>query len=1334
MAKKPEQFETRVTRQSLRKLAADLLEQFFKEKKSILVNYYGILGMGKDHLLRQALIPLLDSNEIQHDEIIDIHASPPATEVLAVSQKIAEWVHRNVLKSKEKIASDMNGLERVYFNLRGQLSERKDKQSFAVLVNDISNLPFDDLDWLQSVVLEALVSSPGSIVVVTSQNELNWHTWEMRNKCVPVELPLFSPNEILALCESKPLAEKIEELSAGHPQTVQALVNTAREKMPLLSSVTEKDAAFLEEKFINILKDEIDKNLNFKSKNDWLRKMFYLAAVPDGFDAELVYDMSEQFNKGKEEKKKIFVPEEITDIAWEMAYTGLVTWDFKEKTYKMNQGLRSRILAYKYYREKEDYLESLKSIIKSYEVRARKSAYSKALLTLVKKYSQKLNMMKSQPPQKQYLRKAEKVAPFKAKVESVSDKLQGVKMENVPYSMRKTPWIYINRVEQEFLFKKFINGEINEKWILSISGKAGLGKSRLIEEFSIIARNQGFPIVFIDLHERKNRYREIFLWQVIEQLKIKDAEIKNSIKILVNPGKGEYTGSTGKEFFEDVLQRITLQLVDYLIQNYAGRRIVLFVDTMDVKEDPSIEYFEEWISTEFLPLLQNMTYVVVAGRSPVLKNKKLNEGVEKLTLTKLDKKFIHEFVINRIPKLGIQPELASEVELLAEGNPLFADWVMFYLRENDPEGRQLKEFVGQGDVLDFIAQKMWHEQNGVMLAFQAAVHFGPHFSFDLFKSVIQLSQLGGKTHKEVFDQFAKSFYIRTSRTKWTLHDDVRERMLLNMPKAKRPLKVLEKLSDFALQRYYARKLAGYKKKSLLSLPARSELEDIEAQFYYHSLFSGKKEYRKLWNYLDDLWHRYRLDQMYQVIQFGREAQKWNAKLSVTEDKLLEDLLNAAYAWMLHSSDKFEKAVEFAKKVTKSPHRRLRATANIVLGFIEQNPKKAIRYLNIAKKLYEQLKHDLEKNRLKKNEFYDQLIDVYQELHLCLLKIGEIRWQHFFNLEEGEVVLEEALKLTKEDAWVSKSPYVPLYEATALNSLARIYRFRGMFGEASRMVLRAISIFEKQNLLDINLGRFYETLGLIKKADGKHDLAAKHFDKALEIYNNIRIGSMEKYKATLNLEIGHLLYSDRKYAEAEKRFVDSLASLKKYRRSMLYYYLSALNKLGELYIRRYEESANKDLLISAKEYLIEQKNLAIKDEYELWEYWGTHNLQKIDYLQNGLAHKQRIQKTLNALLQRYKNNEFQPAFWDTQYLLHQIAKENGDVRSSLIHLAKGLAGLAGVWSLKFKNNLDILSNEILALPEKDRSTEAQNLIRFWKQNFKRKDPEPEFIQLCESFVN
>lgn len=1318
-------------RDSITQLADHLAEQF-KAEKSLLANIFGVGGMGKSTFIKQVMCPKLEENEILPKTL----AIPSQGDVSELAIDILDWASSSLLPLDKKIeASGLKNnrgkLEEAYSNFFAEINKQENEVSFGLLIDDLDNLPFDDLDWFQSVVLETISAIPQSAVIVTCHNELNWHSWELRNRCKRIRLEGFSFEEIKSICPSDILAQKIYQLSAGHPATVEALLETARNNYQDLSMVGDTELRRMDQSLLEKVKKHIDESLSARTDFKWLKEGFWLVAAADSFDTDLVNELVKEF--------EIKVPEDITDIAWEMSYTGLASWDFNDKTYKMVLELRDRIRQYMINFDKEQYIKALKVVAKAYQNRSGTFSNARKQMTVSKRYlglARKIQMSGntiSIIPKKDGVKKSvpsQKDQALKIK--------RGAKMNKISFPNLKNPWSYVTRETQENIFKQFVNVELDNKWILSIVGKAGLGKSRLMEEFYSIAKKNNYPVVFVDLHDRKNRYREIFLLQIIRQIKIQNPEIKKLIKILVNPKKAEFTGITGKEFFEDALQRIAVLIASHLKQNIKNKRVVLFIDTLDVKEDPSIEYFESWLSSEFLPLLRDCAYVVVAGRSPLIANKDISENIEKMKLTRLERQFIHTLVTSRLKTIGLNQDLADNVERLSAGNPLISDWIIFYLKENDPGGEQLVGYETQEKALNFIAQKMWHSPKGTMMAFQAAVHFGSHFNLELFKAVIPNNKLGGKTHKDVFDEFKKSFYIRTTSVeKWTLHDDVRDRMLRNLSEA-RPLAVLVGFSRIALKRYYPQRTEKPDPKIPLGLEKLAERDDFVAQSYFHRLFvDSKSQHLALWNHLDDLWHNYRLDQMFHIIQFGREVQKWNAEASEKKDKVLTDLLNSAYAWMSYSADKFETAVKFAQKLINSPHRRLRATGNVVLGFVEQNPKKAILHLNRARKLYEQLRIELEENkRLKKNEFCDQIQDVYQELHMVLLESGKIRWQHFFNLNEGKSLLENALRLTASEIWKSKSSYVSMYEATALNQLARIDRFKGEFDEADKMARKAITIYKKRNVSDINLGRFYETLGLIKKADGKFDVANKQFAEATRIYDNIRVGSMEKYKATLNLEIGHLYFSTKNYDQANEYFNEAFKSLKKHQKSMLYYYLSALNKLGELQMKLFEPKKELSHLNKAKEYLSDQKKLSSKYQYELWYYWAVQNLQEIDYLENGLKNKKRIQKTLNDLLSKYNKRlrrEFQPAFWETEHLLYKVEKESGNIPSALLHLAQGLAELAVSWSLRFKNNLDILSDELDSLDMKTKADQAQRLIHFWVQKFGHKDPAPEFIEKCKIFI-
>ena len=142
---------------------------------------------------------------------------------------------------------------------------------------------------------------------------------------------------------------------------MQALVGAAGKK-GALSSITEEDVVALDKEFCTILKDEIDDSLSLNDKNGWLGEVFYLVSAADGFDADLVSDIVSVFN--------ISTPEDITDIAWEMAYTGLAYWDFDKKTYKIVPELRDRIVKYMEHERKDDRSKALETIANSYLLRA----------------------------------------------------------------------------------------------------------------------------------------------------------------------------------------------------------------------------------------------------------------------------------------------------------------------------------------------------------------------------------------------------------------------------------------------------------------------------------------------------------------------------------------------------------------------------------------------------------------------------------------------------------------------------------------------------------------------------------------------------------------------------------------------------------------------------------------------------------------------------------------------------------------------------------------------------------------------------------------------------
>ncbi|HMR99529.1 MAG TPA: tetratricopeptide repeat protein [Anaerolineales bacterium] len=1380
MSRKLEQLDTSKARKQLREISRELIEGF-GNKKSVLANAFGIKGMGKDHLLA-LLADKLDSRSILHPKIINIPESPTSSEVLDVSKQIADWVYSNILISKEKASRDMDGLEKDYFSLRGKL---KDKPSFAVLVNDIHNLPFDDLDWFQSVVLEALVSSPGSMVVVTSQNELNWHSWEMRNKCTSVPLPVFSPEEILELCESQPLAQKIEELSAGHPKTVQALVGAAGKK-GALSSITEEDVVALDKEFCTILKDEIDDSLSLNDKNGWLGEVFYLVSAADGFDADLVSDIVSVFN--------ISTPEDITDIAWEMAYTGLAYWDFDKKTYKIVPELRDRIVKYMEHERKDDRSKALETIANSYLLRAEilpdwanqtvrfinyfissKRLQGVSPKAIVREINERIDkLLKTTEDYAQLSTSIHQDKSEDSLLKEILYSFEGSSLETVLQQENRgdamrdihPPKLEIekpsmSRQEIQDYLKKFVTGEVKGKWVFHIQAEGGMGKTHLLSTLRAFLKSENLVFAQIDLHIPEIRNVHSILSQIADQTgvnKVKEvadafANLKREMKQRSEEKSPKFSAESSKEQFD----RPYISVIDSLREafvKFAVRPVVL-IDTLD----EGAKGLTKWLLPKLMSEFRNVSYFVVAGRLHVTEYAKpeWNLGVFSVELGSLNREEIQHIVDNGLPgelPIELSDEIVNGIANISRGNPLVVLWILLYLKKFEKEEDWLKlieSLPTQDQIFEHIAEKIWTDprleivstdretktnedaRKARMVALRAAAHFGSHFNFDLFNKAVSSSELKGITHQTAYDALRKEFiFIRgvEGHAHWTLHDRVREWLLgfIQRQSQKDAYPLSEKYSKNALDNYYTNLIEELEKDSNRSAEKQDRLDALKAEAFYHRLLVNtqpgdkpQQHHRDLWNYLDDLWDHYRHDQMAQVLRFVEELRNWEF---IKKDWLLQDIRNAAQAWLSYSQTDYDEARKHASKVRKlnNPHRRLQATANVVLGLLPAvNPDEAFDYLNRARHDYEELIGELEKGRHSSDEFTDSLERIYPELHLVLLSLGRTHLRYFVDLDKGVEALQEAYKNSRKPQWKK-----PLYSAVALNEWARILRFQGDYSEALNKVMIAILIYKKvrtnpKNL--VNFGYFYETLGLIYKELSEYDQALNAFDEAQDIYKNIP-GILETRKATITLEVGEVYVLKKQPEKAVEPLTEAYYIFKKDVNKTPYYYLSALNKLG-----RYYRSINQ--ADNARKYFIEQNIVSQQYNHHLWQYWAELSLAEIDYEQGKTDFDE---GRLISLLVEYssKRFEFGPPFWRTKKLLYEIAKERDkDISSAVTHLTQGLTYLAKHWRALFWQNLVILRNELLDMDISSFEVELNRVVTIWKNELPEGEPTHPFLQVCES---
>jgi tetratricopeptide (TPR) repeat protein len=1381
-------------RESIIKLANDLLVTY-KGGRSLLVNVFGIGGMGKTTFLEAVFSPRLEQSGIIRKSL----RVRPGQDVAESAVDVFNWIAQNVLtkgSNLEKIEfnHDLEKLEDSYRMLHRGIVQDTNKTGFALLIDDLDNLPFDDLDWFQSVVIETINMLPKAIIVITSHNELNWHSWELRNDCTGIRLPGFDLSEVDDVCSIPDVAQDLLEISAGHPATVRAFVQQIEKSSSPLVVSNRSQVQNIQNEWLTILREQIEINLSERTDFDWLKDVFWFAAALEWFDAELINDVVKEFPD-----EISVIPEDVTDIAWEMSYTGLALWDSEEKGYKIVPELRGRIVAYMERVHLSKYVHVLEVAALSFLNRAenassRDDQLINYLYYLAKSYLAQngtldfntigpkillqivpyLNEREYQEEFIEILR--EKSSSLLPELKIIADYLEHQstltelgstapieddelvaekKMEDAMPDVKSGPVgksknLYLLRTIEQNLFKSLIHGQLEHVAVLSFKGEPGVGKSVLLRQFRELAIEEGFHVVLIDLHHRRNRRRSVFLAELVKQLGIGDAEIELGIEKIFDPQKF-FSAVNEAEAFENASRELVPLIIERMgrLANQDKKRIILLIDTFDT--DASISYLASWLFPKFVAhIIEGSAYVVVAGRRSLTEDR--TPGINAIQRERIKSSSVKKFENQEIeqlipPKLesSLGPDLKEKIVELADGNPLIARWLIFFVNE-DGAAEKIIEWKTRDVALSNIAWRTWRSNaKPVVKGFLAAVHFGPDFTPEIFERVVSSSELvqgkNSKTHDEVLSYLRTHFevYGRSSTEIWTLHDEVRDQMFVGLSRSSENQEVfkdkesiiedLKRLSSRAIE-YYDQEIEKKntrKNKTGLSPDDQAELDDFEAERFYHKLFiESKAHHVDLWNYLDRLWHGFKLEEMSQVIQYARDAQKRNA--SAQADNILTNLLNAADAWLHHSRGDYEKAEELAIKVkNNNAPRRLYATALVVLGSLPRvEPPVAEAYLSEAEQQYNSLLTDLHNKKELSEDFFDSYIDVLQEQHLVLINKGRLHVNHFFDLQDAEESLETAYKMANSKEWNR-----PLYRAVALNEQARIKRFKGELDAAFKKVIQAINIYEnyystrkEDPRTDLYFPRFFITLGLIYKEKLKFEEAVDAFNKALHMYENIH-GLSSAYSGAVFIEIGHVFVRTGQYDKAKEYLNNALSIFESRKEDNRWSYLSTLNKLGELYL-------NVDTQ-KAKEYFLREKEFAENWRYDLWAYWATYYLAEIDFKETESVNKQMLTELLNEYRQN-RERDLGPAFWSTKLLLSKVCEHEGNLPEMFNHLVEGLSYLLPSWKPIFLNRLDLLSANLLIIDNwETRVAYAQSAKRLWKKLFPEIDPAPEFNQLCDEII-
>jgi hypothetical protein len=892
----------------------------------------------------------------------------------------------------------------------------------------------------------------------------------------------------------------------------------------------------------------------------------------------------------------------------------------------------------------------------------------------------------------------------------------------------------IARASDEQRFLDMIEGRLTPTRGINIFGAPGIGKSFLLKRYKELAFTKNYPVVYIDLHYSSNRQRSVFLREITQISGFHDSTIENIIQTLVHSGYEVPTGTSPQDdanyYLVEAVKRVAAKLSS---RKKKGKNPVILIDTFD--NNPSINELAPWLFTGLIQELIDVCYFVVAGRKslegePYIPSE-LAKRFEWISLARFRNKDVQQLInLSDITGRTVDRKTTNNIIRLSKGNPLVVQWVLFYLykfaREEDVN--DLIQVTNIESALEKIARYLVNNPGtsgnyAILKALRTAAHFGAHFNFELFKAAVPENQLGGRSHKEIFEELSAYFYVRGESDSWTLHDQIREWM-------RRAFQERMSVNEFivssqrAIEKYYDPKIQKLSSNTHRTLEEQLELDELEAQRFYHLIYieaqPGYKPanyHKKLWTFLEDLKKQFRLDQMAQVIQFGLEAQSW--KFKAREDYLLTQILNTAQAWLHFYHVDYLQVEKYARAVlsdTPTP-RLLKATALVILALLPAtNPKHVLEnYLRPALSIYQEILNEINLNKLPPDGFLNSAEEIYPKIHQVLMTMGRLHTIHCIALEAGERIIQEAYEISVKDAW-----FQPRYAATALNSMAQIERCAGQLDIAKSNVLRAITIYEAQSenpKSEFYLGYFFETLGLIYKEADEFEYALKAFRDAKDIYTNIP-GSMDSYKYVVEMEIGEIQLFLRNYKEARITLNRAYEYFKARKSFHPYSYLSVLNKQG-----RYYTAMRKFAM--ARKFFQEQKSYARQTGHDLWYYWANQYLAELDYVENIPVDKM----GLKALLHEFEpKGDFGPAIWETRLLLSNLA-DNEDERFT--HLAEGLAYLAPKWRDLFGKKFSVLVKTLLELtPFEHRVRQIQRLNEFWENKFDGDDPAPKFRQTCK----
>lgn len=319
-----------------------------RDVPKLIVNIYGIVGIGKTQLMHQIFEYFLRTHTIVFLKF-DISPEQPGypegthswSEVVQTLRAIPplkqlpEQIHQadNVILPGDAV--------RLICHTAFTSSELETAltKPLVLLLDSLDDLPY--WKWIQEQVIKPLLDQHHTLIVLTSQSPLFWHFWELREQSELLELDTFTLDEtrhFLQMQGMEPLTETLYNLTGGYPLGLEYLLRLLRYE----------PTAELNEQFLTVYRhtmlEKLIERLPTKAQGAYLEDVLqHIGAMSTDFD---LTSLRRQINEKRlAVQSEVLPPGRINSAITLLNSRGFVLYNREARKYRLVPLLKNLIRA-----------------------------------------------------------------------------------------------------------------------------------------------------------------------------------------------------------------------------------------------------------------------------------------------------------------------------------------------------------------------------------------------------------------------------------------------------------------------------------------------------------------------------------------------------------------------------------------------------------------------------------------------------------------------------------------------------------------------------------------------------------------------------------------------------------------------------------------------------------------------------------------------------------------------------------------------------------------------------------------------------------------------------